>query len=498
MDDSVTPTPAPSPTPEPTTPATPPVGAPATDAEAWAATAPVAAWVPTRTAAGDPWTSPLWGDPGTVGGYWPDPSVAAFPAYAEVPAAPRRSRTPALVTALALFLAAVLAGVGVSKVVTRGDSPVAAGPSPSASSAPANPTPSPSSTNPGSASTPGSAPSTAPDPGTGQGLPGQGLPGQAQPPQGSQSGASTKINTTAVTKALVNITSTIGYDGGEAAGTGIVLTSDGYVLTNHHVVAGSTALTAEIAGTTTSYPATVVGYDASHDIAVIKLEGASGLDVAPIGSSASVGVGDEVAGLGNAGGLGGRPIVAGGSVTGLDKAITALDSASGVSERLSGLIETDANIKPGDSGGALVDKDGKVVGVITAGSTSGGRISSTTTDGYAVPIDQAMSIASDIRAGKASSTIHIGASAFLGITVTASATHGVPVRTVVPGQAADKAGLASGDVITEIDGVTVTDNASLRAVITKHQPGDTVSIRWTDTNGSSHRANVTFGSGPVG
>ena len=128
-------------------------------------------------------------------------------------------------------------------------------------------------------------------------------------------------------------------------------------------------------------------------------------------------VGDPVVGLGNAGGLGGKPIEAAGKVTGLDKSITATNSPNGTSERLNGLIETDADIQPGDSGGSLIDADGTVIGIITAGSVAPSRNGETDTDGYAVPINQAMQIAQDIRDGKASDTIHIGASAFLGMQV---------------------------------------------------------------------------------
>jgi S1-C subfamily serine protease len=302
---------------------------------------------------------------------------------------------------------------------------------------------------------------------------------------------------------LVNIQSTIGYDGSAAAGSGVVLTSDGIVLTNHHVIAGSTSLSVAVAGTTTNYAADVIGYDASHDIGVIKLRNASGLATAPLGDSNTVKIGDAVVGTGNAGGANGAPIHAAGTVTGLGKSITAMDSANGASERLSNLIETDANIQPGDSGGALAKSD-TVIGIVTAGSTSGDGQGASGTDGFAIPINDALAIANDIRAGRASSTIHIGASAFLGISVRASSVigsasnDGVSVARVLPNSAASKAGLVAGDVITEIGGASVTDNTSLRDLIAPHHPGDTVSITWTDVRGASHTQDVTFGSGPVG
>jgi S1-C subfamily serine protease len=280
-----------------------------------------------------------------------------------------------------------------------------------------------------------------------------------------------------------------------------VLTADGTILTNHHVVAGSTSLKVAVAGTTTYYSADVVGYDASHDVAVIKLRDASGLTTAPLGDSGSVKVGDTVIGLGNAGGLGGKPIAAGGSVTGLDKQITAMDSENGVSEQLSGLIETDAAIQPGDSGGALVSADGTVIGMVTAGSVSNTAGVSKTTDGYAIPINQALAIAQDIRDGKSTGTNHLGTSAFLGITVSGSTSNranGVTIAGVVDGSAAAGAGLSIGDRITALGGTSVTTNASLRELIAPHHPGDTVSVTWVDAGSKSHTADVTFGTGPVG
>ena len=280
-----------------------------------------------------------------------------------------------------------------------------------------------------------------------------------------------------------------------------MLTADGTILTNHHVVAGSTSLKVAVAGTTTYYAADVVGYDASHDVAVITLRDASGLTVAPLGDSGSVKVGDTVIGLGNAGGLGGKPIAAGGSVTGLDKQITAMDSENGVSEQLSGLIETDAAIQPGDSGGALVSADGTVIGMVTAGSVSNTAGVSKTTDGYAIPINQALAIAQDIRDGRSTSTNHLGTSAFLGITVsgsTANRANGVTIAGVVDGSAAAGAGLSIGDRITKLDGKPVTTNASLRELIAPHHPADIVSITWVDASSKSHTADVTFGTGPVG
>lgn len=445
----------------------------------------------------DPWNSPLWGRPDTVGGYWNDePAVDPLPAEPVVAAAPKRTYGGAIL-GLAALLVAALVGVGIVKALPTDDASTALqNPGPS-TSAPATPTPSASdpaqgSGDQGSGTDPGDVLPSLPA------IPG--LPGSDQ--GGSADGGSSTSGTTSypdavdkVAPGLVNITTTVGYDGNEAAGTGVVLTSDGVVLTNHHVIAGSTSIKVAVAGTTKSYTAKVVGYDATHDIAVIRLEGASGLTTAPLGDSDSVKVGDVVIGLGNAGGKGGKPIPADGKVTGLGRSITAMNSESGTSENLSGLIETDANIRPGDSGGALVSKDGKVIGIVTAGSVNGGS----DTDGYAVPINQALDIAQQIRDGKSSSTVHVGDSAFLGIQVSSSSGSGsgVKVAGVVSGSAAARTGLKAGDRITSLDGQKVTDNTSLRAIIAPHHPGDTISITWVDSSGSTHKASLTFGTGPV-
>ena len=157
---------------------------------------------------------------------------------------------------------------------------------------------------------------------------------------------------------------------GDALGTGIVLTSNGEILTNNHVINGATSVSVTDIGNGKTYKATVVGYDVSQDIAVLQLSGASGLTTASTGDSSSVSVGDSVVALGNAGGVGGTPWVAAGSVTALNQSITASDESSGSSERLTGLIETNADIQAGDSGGPLVNSHGQVIAMDTAASAT--------------------------------------------------------------------------------------------------------------------------------
>jgi S1-C subfamily serine protease len=233
----------------------------------------------------------------------------------------------------------------------------------------------------------------------------------------------TVLSSSAIAKtvdpALVDVVATEGDQGAVAAGTGIVLTSDGTVLTNNHVIRGATSIKVTDVGNGRTYTAKVVGYDATKDVAVIQLQNASGLTTASLGDSSSVQTGDSVTALGNAGGKGGTPSVATGTVTALNQSITASDEGSGVnSEQLTGLIETNADIQPGDSGGALVNSYGQVVGMNTAAS-SGAQVQSDSNQAavqaFAIPIDNAETIAKQIDAGEGSSTVHIGATAFLGI-----------------------------------------------------------------------------------
>ena len=171
-----------------------------------------------------------------------------------------------------------------------------------------------------------------------------------------------------VAPGLVDIESTLSYQGAEAAGTGMVLTSKGEILTNNHVIEGASSIRVVDVGNGKTYGATVVGYDRTADVAVLQLEHASGLQTVRLGNSSSVRKGQGVVGIGNAGGSGGTPSFAGGSVTALDQSITASDEAEGTSEQLTGLIETNADIQPGDSGGPLVNSSGKVIGMDTAAS----------------------------------------------------------------------------------------------------------------------------------
>jgi S1-C subfamily serine protease len=318
---------------------------------------------------------------------------------------------------------------------------------------------------------------------------------------------------------IVDVTSTLGYQDATAKGTGIVLTSNGEILTNNHVINGATSVTVTDIANGKTYKASVVGYDESHDIAVLQLSGASGLTTATTGDSSTVTVGNKVVALGNAGGVDGTPAVAAGSVTDLNQSITASDESSGSSEQLSGLIETNAAIQPGDSGGPLVNEHGQIIGIDTAASTnyqfggsggngfgggygssgSSGSSQQSATQGYAIPIDTALAVAKQIEAGQGSSTVHIGTTAFLGLELASSdqAAAGVTLAGAKSGTPAAAAGLVAGDVVTALNGKSVTSGTAIQDTLIALHPGDKVSMTWTDTSGQSHTATLTLATGPA-
>jgi S1-C subfamily serine protease len=336
-----------------------------------------------------------------------------------------------------------------------------------------------------------------------------------------------------VDPAIVDVTSTLGFQNATAKGTGIVLTSNGEILTNNHVINGATSVSVTDIGNGKTYKASVVGYDESHDIAVLQLSGASGLTTATTGDSSTVKVGDGVVALGNAGGAGGTPAVAAGSVTALNQSITASDESSGSSEQLTGLIETNADIQAGDSGGPLVNSHAQVIGIDTAASTSfqfggnggnggfgggggfgdggsgssgsgssgsGSSGSTGATQGFAIPINTALSIAKQIEGGQGSSTVHIGPTAFLGLEIAGTNqgfSQGVQLAGTQSGTPAAAAGLGQGDLVTALDGKSVSTGTDITEILVGHHPGDKVSIAWTDVEGQSHTATLTLGTGPA-
>jgi S1-C subfamily serine protease len=307
---------------------------------------------------------------------------------------------------------------------------------------------------------------------------------------------------TPIGSGVVVIETNLAYQNSAAAGTGMVLTSSGEVLTNNHVISGATTIKVVVPKTGHSYSARVVGYVRSADVALLRLQGASNLKTVSI-SSAKLRVGAHVKALGNAGGTG-SITSATGTVTGLGRSITASDDQGG-SEQLTGLIETNAGIEPGDSGGPLVNGKGQVVGMDTAASSGFGFQDVSVTDAYAIPIAKALTIAHAISSGKASATVHIGPTAFLGIQVESvdalgygyQSTAGALIAGVVSGGPAASAGLVAGDVITAINGHTVSSPSAIPALVLTKKPGAKISVTYLDQSGTSHTASVTLGSGPA-
>jgi len=309
---------------------------------------------------------------------------------------------------------------------------------------------------------------------------------------------------------LVDVTSTLGYQHGTAEGTGMVLTSSGEVLTNNHVVAGSTSVSVRDIGNGKTYKAKVVGYSDSKDIAVLKMVGASGLSTVSVGNSSAVSSGQRVVALGNAGGKGGTPSVATGKVTGTDDTITAEDQGDGALEHLADMISTNADIQPGDSGGPLLNTAGQVIGMDTAASSSSsngyGTTAAQSTTAFSIPINNALSVASQIEAGKSSSSVHIGATAFLGVEVNppsagsspAQSGSGVVIVGALPGTAAAQAGISAGDTVLSVGGQQVTSSSDLQHVIEEYHPGSKVTVQWADQYGGTHSATVTLTAGPTG
>ena len=304
---------------------------------------------------------------------------------------------------------------------------------------------------------------------------------------------------------LADVTATLGYQQAISDGTGMVLTPSGRVITNNHVIEGATSITVTDVGNHRTYTAAVVGYDQGADIAVLQLAAASGLKTVPLSTSSAVTVDETVLALGNAQGQGGTPAAATGVVTAVGQSITATDQAAGISEQLTGLIQTSVPLQPGDSGGPLVSPAGQVIGMDTAASSQF-QISSGAAQAFAIPAGQAAPVAAAIAAGRASAAVHIGATAFLGVQVVSypvpvpgnPASSGVGAAGITPGTPAARAGLEPGDVIVSIGGHAVTSAMSLRSVMNAYHPGDTASLHWVDQAGQAHAATIVFAAGPAG
>lgn len=397
-----------------------------------------------------------------------------YPPAGFVPAPPPRRRTGRVVAAGVALVAVAAAGygVGVRRTPVRTVQAAAA------------PSTNRGSTGGGSVTNPFGTPQL---PTSGQGSSGStGRSGSGS--AGSSTGAGTA--SAVQSKGIVDIDTQLGYQGEAGAGTGMVMSADGYVLTNNHVVDGATSIDATVVSTGTTYTATVVGTDPTKDVAVIKLSKASGLTAASFGSTTTVGA--AVTGVGNAGGVGGTPSAAKGTVTALAQKLTASDDGANP-EKLTGMIETNAAIIPGDSGGPLYDASNRIVGMDTAASSGG-----TKTQGYAIPIARARSIAAQIESGVHTSGIHLGYPGFLGIEVgTAKVTSGVPIASVIQGGAAQGSGLVAGDDITAVDGTAVRTATGLHNLVAGYHPGQRVTVTYTTAGGRSASTTLTLTTGPA-
>jgi len=310
-----------------------------------------------------------------------------------------------------------------------------------------------------------------------------------------------------VDPAIVDINTVVqGSSGtGAAAGTGMIITSSGEVLTNNHVVDQSISISVTIAGHTGTYPAHVIGVSPTSDVALIQIEGVSGLPTVTLADASSVKVGDPVVALGNALGQGGTPAVTQGQVTAVDQTITASEG-NGRSETLSGMIQSDATISPGDSGGALVNSAGQVIGMITAGEAQGFRTTSSTI-GYAITTNSALAVVNQIRSGQASATVIIGPVGYLGVSIRdltpqlaaqlgLNTTSGALVWTVLAGSPAEQAGIARLSVITAVGGTAVSSSTTLGNAVHAYKPGASVAVTWVDQGGASHTKTLTLTTGP--
>jgi putative serine protease PepD len=286
---------------------------------------------------------------------------------------------------------------------------------------------------------------------------------------------------------------------GSGEGSGIVLSSDGEILTNDHVVApatqgGALRVTFSNGGTA---DARVVGTDPATDLAVIRAEGVTDLTPARLGSSADLAPGEEVVAIGSPLGLSGT--VTSGIVSALERPVrTGGQAATGENQStVIDAIQTDAAINPGNSGGALVDMQGQVVGVNSAIATLGGGSGQTGSIGlgFSIPIDQAKAIAEQLIASGSAEHALLGVSVGDAGTTgqSAGAAGGAAIASVQDGSSADSAGLRQGDVVTKVDDRAVDSADGLIAAIRSYRPGDQVTLTYV-RGGSTRTAQVTLGS----
>jgi len=376
------------------------------------------------------------------------------------------------------------------------------------------------------------------------------LPSTAVPVPSNGGTGTTGGSMSKVEQGIVIINTALQYSGERAAGTGMVVNAgEGLVLTNNHVIENATKITATVAATGQNFLAKVVGYDVTGDVALIQLQHPSGLHQVPLGDSGKVRTGDVVTALGNAEGQS-KIVPATGHITGVNRSITASDQGGTVtSETLHGMLQTDAGIVSGDSGGPLVSAAGRVIGMDTAGNDVR-YPDQQAAAGFAIPINTALSVAREIVAGHASSTISIGYPPFIGIYVgqgtssnpqqqaaaqqqqnnggfggfgggsgfsgngsgsqscysndsnlpvpdtIAPVSSGTLVVGTICSSPAAVAGVSAGSVITSVNGQAVGAPQTLHGALSKFRPGDTVSLTWVTPSGQRKTATMTLTAGP--
>jgi len=289
----------------------------------------------------------------------------------------------------------------------------------------------------------------------------------------------------------------------------MIITPDGLVVTNNHVIAAAAnggVITVTRTGTNATLGATLLGTDPTDDVALLKIEGVSGLPAVTFGNSNRLQVGDGVVAIGNALGLSAKtPTVTQGIVSALGRKVIAGDSLSTSTETLTNMIQTDAAINPGNSGGPLIDSNGLVVGMNTAVAGTTGEGQSAQNIGFAIPAARIESLLGTLERSKPSVTPekHGG---YLGVEVVSvtptyaaqqhlSVRSGAYVSGLVAGQAAATAGLRVGDVITSVDGVTVSSDQTLSDEMARLTPGQTVAVV-VDREGSTFSIPVTVKAWP--
>ena len=388
---------------------------------------------------------------------------------------------------------------------------------------------------------PASNSSATPQPSNSALAPAPSVPTPSSGGSGTGSGEQAIVNK--IRPGLVIIDTTLQYNSEAAAGTGMVISPDGLVLTNNHVIEGSTSVKATDLGNGQTYTAKVLGYDVTGDVALLQLQNASGLHTVPLGDSNAVKTGNSVVAMGNAEGQN-EIVPATGRVTALNQTITAGNQGGTItSETLHGMIETNADIVSGDSGGALADSAGQVIGMNTAGDDVSypGRSAA----GFAIPIDTALTVARQIAAGQATSAVTIGYPPFIGIyiasgsdsnpqdqaaaqgggggfggfggsgfggggsqscytndrnlpapsTIAPVSSGTLVIGTICSGPAA-AAGLTAGSVITAVNGQAIGAPDSLTAVVSRYHPGDVLSVTWVSPSGQRSTSNMTLTQGP--